>query len=262
MSNYIGTFRRVEYKYQLSALQRIMLESALAAHMEIDLYGRTLISSMYWDTENWDLVERSMDKPLYKEKLRLRRYGSHITIDNEPCFVELKKKYGGIVYKRRIRMTSLGASLMLLEKSYEEASLLFPLPSSDADYSASEVEKARTLQIAHEIEACRERWKPLSPSMIVECQRTAWQLPEGSPYAASQLRITFDDNLGYRELMDIKRRPRRNTPLIDASQSVLEIKAVGAMPRWLVDALEDASIKPASFTKYGRAYQDLMRKAG
>lgn len=251
MSSYTGTFKRIEIKYQLEKSQRLALESALVRHMQIDSYGRTLISSMYWDTPTLELAERGLDKPLYKEKVRLRRYGVRMEVDNHPCFVELKKKYRGVVYKRRMEMTSLGAHLMLLGKPYKEASTLFPLTS----YTNTQ---GRSRQIAREIEAFCSRWSPLSPSMLIECQRTAWQLRQDSPDSETQLRITFDDELRYRDLRKEGDR-HRSVSLLDPSQSVLEIKAVGTMPRWLPDALDAASIRPSSFTKYGRAYRDCMQ---
>ena len=237
MSSYIGTFKRIEIKYQLEKSQRLALESALVRHMQIDSYGRTLISSMY--------------KPLYKEKVRLRRYGVRMEVDNHPCFVELKKKYRGVVYKRRMEMTSLGAHLMLLGKPYKEASTLFPLTGCTNT-------EGQSRQIAREIEAFCSRWSPLSPSMLIECQRTAWQLRQDSPDSETQLRITFDDELRYRDLRKEGDR-HRSVSLLDPRQSVLEIKAVGTMPRWLPDALDAASIRPSSFTKYGRAYRDCMQ---
>lgn len=251
MSSYIATFKRVETKYLIDAQQRQALEAALCDHMEVDEYGKTLISSMYWDTARRDMIARSIEHPLYKEKVRLRRYGQHMTLDTEECFVELKTKYDGVVYKRRCRMSSLAASLLLQGHSYESSCLSFPLTRSQNGNCELSY---RSRQVGAELEALCRRQDELVPSVLIECDRTAWRLLPNSPDAATQLRITFDEALTYRDLTDIK---ALNTLMLDQDASVLEIKAVGAMPRWLADALSANDIRPASFTKYGTAYKEL-----
>lgn len=265
MTAYTATFERRELKYRVDSVQLASLLGVLAENMEPDAYGKTLVSSMYFDTPRRDLIGRSVEHPLYKEKVRLRRYGSSILLDKEPCFVELKKKYAGIVYKRRTMMSGNAAALFLGGRGYVESNLLFPLAEqSTATRLDNGFHASRELQTASELEAFVKRSGALVPSMLIECQRTAWQLPQGSPYAASELRITIDENLGYRDLMELPARTRpsngqKNTPLIARGEAVLEIKALDAMPRWLVDALDLARIRPASFTKYGSAYAQVVR---
>ena len=251
MSAYIATFKRIETKYLVSNEQRQALECALAEHMEVDDYGKTLISSMYWDTAHRDMIARSIEHPLYKEKVRLRRYGQHMTLDNEECFVELKTKYDGVVYKRRCRMSSLAASLLLQGHSYESSCLSFPLKRSQ--YGNCEL-SSRSRQVGAELEALCRRQDELEPSVLIECERTAWRLLPESPDAATQLRITFDEALTYQDLTDIK---SHKTPMLGTELSVLEIKAQGGMPLWLAEALSAIGIHPASFTKYGTAYKEL-----
>ena len=98
-----GVFERKEKKYVLT---RNVLESflnSIHAHLVPDERGITRVSSLYYDTPENTLISRSLEKPVYKEKLRIRAYGE--VNENSEVFVELKKKFKGIVYKRRFSCT-------------------------------------------------------------------------------------------------------------------------------------------------------------
>ncbi len=97
---YQSTFKRYEFKYILESAQKLALMDALEGRMKIDSYGRTTIRNIYFDTDNFRLIRLSLDKPSYKEKLRVRSY-KKIENDDE-VFVELKKKCESIAYKRRV----------------------------------------------------------------------------------------------------------------------------------------------------------------
>ena len=96
------TFKRYELKYLLTPAQKQAVLRGIEPFMELDRYGRTTIRSIYCDTENFRLVRRSVEKPAYKEKLRLRSYQQ--AQPGQPVFVELKKKYRDVVYKRRLAL--------------------------------------------------------------------------------------------------------------------------------------------------------------
>lgn len=98
MASFTDTFERKEVKYRLNAKQHREVLDALAGRMAADEYGRTRITSLYFDTPTRDLIARSLEKPLYKEKLRLRWYGTPTS--GERVYVEIKKKYDGIVCER------------------------------------------------------------------------------------------------------------------------------------------------------------------
>ena len=99
---YQTVFKRYELKYMLTAAQKARVLSAIDPYMRLDSYGRTVIRNIYFDTDSYRLIRRSMDKPEYKEKLRIRSYCC-ATPDTD-VFVELKKKYKSVVYKRRLAM--------------------------------------------------------------------------------------------------------------------------------------------------------------
>ena len=96
------TFERRELKYRITDAQRAALEAAFGTQMIPDEHGESTICNIYYDTADYRLIRASLEKPAYKEKLRLRSYG--VTEPGGEVFLELKKKYKGIVYKRRITL--------------------------------------------------------------------------------------------------------------------------------------------------------------
>lgn len=295
MAAYSSVFKRVEKKYRIGAAERAAVEAAAGGPMAVDAYGRTRITSLYLDTPERSMIARSVEKPLYKEKLRLRAYGDAAGValmgafgagpivrepgglplsDGEvetrvasglqapgaaaalPVFFGIKKKFKGIVYKRRLALTLPAALAFVSGLPYEQACARWPL--SDAALAAATLSPA-TRQIARELEAAMGRWLPLVPSMGIACDRVAWayrpemfQEREGDELFGSELRITFDDCLEYLDCHCFH-SPWR--PIIESSESVMEIKSAGPYPPWLVEVLSAERIYPASFTKYGNAYQ-------
>ena len=295
MAAYSSVFKRVEKKYRIGAAERAVVEAAAGGPMAVDAYGRTRITSLYLDTPERSMIARSVEKPLYKEKLRLRAYGDAAGValmgafgagpivrepgglplsDGEvetrvaaglqvpgaaaalPVFFGIKKKFKGIVYKRRLALTLPAALAFVSGLPYEQACARWPL--SDAALAAAALSPA-TRQIARELEAAMDRWLPLVPSMGIACDRVAWAYrPEvlegrrGDELFDSELRITFDDCLEY---LDCHRFRSPWRPIIESSESVMEIKSAGPYPPWLVEVLSAERIYPASFTKYGNAYQ-------
>ncbi len=93
-------FKRYESKYFTDSRQYAGVLHTFERYAEPDRYGRSRICSVYYDTPDRRLIRASLEKPVYKEKLRLRTYG--VPQDGSSAFIEIKKKYKGIVYKRRI----------------------------------------------------------------------------------------------------------------------------------------------------------------
>lgn len=295
MAAYSSVFKRVEKKYRIGAAERAAVEAAAGGPMAVDAYGRTRITSLYLDTPERSMIAQSVEKPLYKEKLRLRAYGDAAGValmgafgagpivrepgglplsDGEvetrvasglqvpgaalalPVFFGIKKKFKGIVYKRRLALTLPAALAFVSGLPYEQACARWPL--SDAALAAAALSPV-TRQIARELEVAMDRWLPLVPSMGIACDRVAWayrpemfQEREGDELFDSELRITFDDCLEY---LDCHRFRSPWRPIIESSESVMEIKSAGPYPPWLVEVLSAERIYPASFTKYGNAYQ-------
>ncbi len=225
-------FQRYEQKYLLSQLQYQQIMECLPLHMHIDQYGKSKIHNIYFDTKNYLLIRRSIEKPVpYKEKLRLRCYGS---LDAESkAFIELKKKYKGIVYKRR---------------------LILPLSEAETYlYNGIRPQAVPDWQIAGEIDWFLHFYEDLQPSMAISYDRMAYYGLEDP-----LLRVTFDDNILWRqEELDIKCPPFGKSLLLPG-EHLMEVKCAQSIPLWMAQALSDLHIFPASFSKYGNAYKTMF----
>lgn len=246
MAEFTGTFERKEVKYRLNAMQVRAIKQALSAHMAPDEYGQTSITSVYYDTPNRDMISRSLEKPAYKEKLRLRTYGPRNA--SAPVFVELKKKHEGIVYKRRIAASEPAARLLMVGVPYERAISRYPLVDEALE---AESHSAKSLQIAEEIAACVRRNSPVLPSMAILVERVAWApLLDARGAEAEGVRITFDERIRYRDLFAPAGK-RASVPLLAAGEAIMEVKVPGAYPLWLQGPLAEWGGRPAMFSKYG-----------
>lgn len=221
-----GVFERMEKKYMLSPEQFDIVQKALSEHMQLDQYGLSTICSIYFDTENRDLIRRSIEKPIYKEKLRLRCYGRSVG-DDDKVFIEIKKKFGGIVFKRRISVKYIQAREYLFEGG--------PCPQDS--------------QIAREIDWFVSFYKP-RPATLVCYDRLAYYGLEDS-----ELRVTFDLNVRCRADRLTLHEGDDGDRIIPEGYAIMEIKTTGAMPLWLCRLLSENRIYPTSFSKYGTYYK-------
>lgn len=230
MSQYQGTFKRYEKKYLLSEKKYRMLRQKLQNRLNIDKYGKVTICNIYFDTPDSLLIRTSLDKPVYKEKLRLRSYGTPSKGDQ--VFIELKKKYKGIVYKRRVDMELADAERYLYES----------------------VPPKKASQITREIDWVMNYYEGLVPAMYISYNRIAMYGVEDS-----QLRVTFDSSIIWRtEQLNLSAGVWGNQ-LLEEGQRLMEIKIPGAMPLWLSHILDDLELYPVSFSKYGRGYQEAQK---
>ena len=229
MQNFV--FRRREQKYLLSADQLQALEQLMAARMKPEKYWKSDVRNIYYDTPDRRLIRRSLEGPVYKEKIRLRCYGP--ADGNKEVFLELKKKYKGIVYKRRVSLT------------LNEA----------VGYMANQEACLNLDQIGKEIDYVKGFYPDLEPAMYLSYDRLAWKSPD------SDLRITVDRNIRYRQDQLDLTVPPSGEQLLEPGQGLLEIKTAESIPLWLVDFLNQNRIYKTSFSKYGRAYtRELAKK--
>lgn len=229
---YQATFERYEIKYLLTKKQKQAILQAMEPYMKLDQYGRTTIRNIYYDTDTYRLIRRSLEKPAYKEKLRIRSYQT--AAPDDPVFVELKKKYKSVVYKRRLTLPEMQARV-----SFENGS---PLPVQS--------------QIAQEIEYFRAYYESLHPAVFLSYEREAFYAPDGS-----DLRVTFDENILYRTHDFSLGSEAYGTPLLKEGETLMEIKIAGGLPLWMSHELNRLKVFRTSFSKYGLAYQDLMAKS-
>ncbi len=229
VASYKAVFRRVEMKYILDPDQLSAVTDAMSGHMQLDSYGLTEIRNVYFDTPTFMLARRSNEHPLYKEKLRVRSYGEPGP-DSE-VFVELKKKYDGVVYKRRLTLSLDAAEGWLLH-------------GTDPGFDS---------QIRDEIDYMMSYYGDLRPAMFLSYRREAY-----FPIDGGDLRLTLDRSIR----ADVEDRrlsgDHEGFPVLDDGLTLMELKIPTAIPLWMVEAMEGAGIRKCSFSKYGSAYLKLQ----
>lgn len=226
MSQFQGIFKRYEEKYLLNEIQYNALRQKLQDRLKVDNYGKSTICNIYFDTPDHLIIRNSLEKPIYKEKLRLRSYG--IPLEGDKVFVELKKKYNGIVYKRREAMKLSTAEHYL--------------------YDGKPI--TETSQIIRELDWFIKFYKELIPSMYISYSRIAMYGME-----EPELRVTFDSNILWREEELWLGCGYWGSTMLKEGCRLMEIKIPGAMPIWLALILDELEIYPTSFSKYGTGYQ-------
>lgn len=229
MPSDICIFKRIEKKYKLTEEQHRLLLSKIESRLIPDAHGRSTVCSLYLDTPDFLLIRNSIDAKVYKEKLRLRCYG--IPGANDPVFLELKKKYKGVVYKRRVGLP-LGAAMDYIRLGKP------PLDS----------------QIMREIDYAMTFYGHPQPAMMVAYERDAFFGREDHG-----LRLTFDTGVRYRTDRLSLALGNEGKPILSPDTVLMEIKTDGAMPLWLSRTLSDLCIYPTSFSKYGTSYRDLCQ---
>lgn len=228
--SYQNTFKRYELKYLLTGRQKEIIQEAMENYMKADDFGRSTICNIYFDTSDFLLIRRSMEKPVYKEKLRLRSYGRAKA--DGTVFVELKKKYKSVVYKRRVHTTEREAMEYLCKgKSLPERN-----------------------QITEEIDYAFALYKDLQPAVYLSYEREAFYGKEDR-----ELRITFDENILWRNENLSLCAEVYGEPILEPGYTLMEVKIAGAMPLWLVKLLSENHIYKTSFSKYGCAYTNMIK---
>lgn len=223
-------FKRNELKYIISTKQMEELINILSSYMNEDKYFKCSIRNIYYDTPDYLLIRTSIEKPDYKEKLRIRAYQT--VSDNDHVFIEFKKKYNKVVYKRREKLPYMKARKFLDE---------LVCPNDE--------------QITKEIEYALKFYKNLKPMIFLSYDRLAYIGKDDE-----NLRITFDRNIIWRNYdLDLKKEPY-GKPLLDDNLVMMEIKTVMGYPRWLLDYLGKNNIYKTSFSKYGHVYKELMNE--
>ena len=218
-------FERHECKYLITPAQYEALKRGMAEHTAPDVHPRYTLCNIYFDTPDFRLIRDSLEKPAYKEKLRLRSYG--LASRQDTVFLEMKKKLNGLVYKRRIDL---------------------PLYQAE-DYLSQGTRPTDDNQICREIDWMR-RCYDLSPRVFIGYDREAYSGTEDP-----ELRITFDTGIRWRtEELDLS-RSAEGEALDLGGKILLEVKFPGTAPFWLSRLMNELGIRRTSFSKYGEVYK-------
>lgn len=226
---YQTVFMRYELKYIINQTQKEKVLKAMEPYMTPDKYGHTTIRNLYYDTDNYRLVRRSIESPAYKEKLRIRSYAK--ANPESPVFVELKKKYQSVVYKRRL-----------------------PLPENESmKWLAGQEPIRKKTQISNEIDYFLGYYRTLHPVVFLSYEREAYYSRSGDGF-----RITFDDHILCRQEALTLKADVWGAPILPPGWTLLELKCSGGIPLWMVRVLSEEHIYKSSYSKYGTAYQSVI----
>lgn len=231
----IEVFNRHENKYLINEKIINQLQARIADQMELDAYNKKhetyTITNLYYDTDDSQLIRVSLQKPRYKEKLRLRGYG--VPGLDDKVYVEIKKKVSGLVNKRRSAVRLADAYKFL-----ESGILPEPQPFHNR-------------QVLREV-ACILEHYDLKPSLYLAYDRRA--------YASTccDLRISFDCNIRSRRVGLRLEAGDHGVQLLPDDSWLMEIKTANCMPIWLPRLLSEYKVYPVSFSKYGRVYQQQL----
>lgn len=223
-------FKRHEGKYMITTDDYEKIKQAFAEHMIADKHGKNTICSLYYDTPDFRLIRRSIEKPIYKEKLRIRSYG--VATPDTDVFVELKKKYEKVVYKRRISLSEQDAMKYLETGEIIERS-----------------------QVVNEIDYFKSYYAELAPSMLLLYDREAYYGKEDKDF-----RVTFDTNVLWRNYDLSLSKGVYGRPLLEPNMVLMEIKTAAAIPLWMVEVLSENKLYKTSFSKYGTAYRTWFQE--
>ncbi len=225
-------FDRIEKKYILDEKQMAIILKEIQKYTHHSKYHKSTIYNIYFDTDNYDLIVQSIEKPEFKEKLRARLYENY-----DRVFLEIKTKLRGkdanLGFKRRVLIST---------KDYDK----FIKGKKTA------VELAGETQIAKEVDYLMNHFN-LSPKILLYYDRTSY---EGD----DNLRITFDENLHYRTKSLKFKQNKRDKVYFKNKSIIMEIKANGVMPLWLVHILSGTKVYPTSFSKIGKVYENLRKE--
>ena len=217
-------FKRIERKYLVDEVTKKRLLQRMKEQLVLDEYGKSTICSLYLDTPDHRIIRNSIDAKAYKEKLRLRSYGT--PKEDSTVYLELKKKYQGVVYKRRVS-----------------------LPLSVAKDYLAKGEIPDDTQIWREIDYAMRFYDWPAPAMVVSYEREAYAWANDPTF-----RVTFDSAPRARDTVLQLERGSAGTPLLPVGQQIMEVKSSGAMPLAFARVLNEMDILPTSFSKYGTAY--------
>lgn len=224
-------FRRMEKKYIITRKQYLTLNDIIKDNMIEDEHGKSTICNIYFDTSGFDLIRHSITKPIYKDKIRLRSYNTPNI--NSTVYLEIKRKYDGVVSKRRIEMR--------LNEFYKYMS------NKNSFANGNQVEKELLYYF---------QYYNLKETMFLSYNRRAYYDKNNRDF-----RITFDSNILARNYGLKLEKGVYGDNILEKDKYIMEIKTQGAMPMWLVKKLNNLNISPCGFSKYGEAYTQLVLQA-
>ena len=230
------SFKRIETKYVVAKADLANLIEDLKIYLVEDDYPTSTISNIYFDTEQFDMVQEDGQGTKRKEKIRMRTYLSQVLPDSQ-VFLEIKSKdRAGVGRKHRLLSTPQSITQFMTKGQ---------LDSSIKDRMM--IEKIQQLQ--------EEYQQAIIPRMYIYYDRFSLkEKKEISGFPYNKIRITIDQNLTYRDDNVSLFSGKDGFPLLNEDIVIMEIKAPGRKPQWLQDILDQYGLVEQKFSKYSCAY--------
>lgn len=233
-------FDRIEKKYLITSdLKKIFLKK-IKKNMNKDAYFRSKVFNLYFDTDNYDLITQSIDQPIFKEKLRARSY-----LGYDRVFLEIKTKLRGkennVGFKRRVMIT------------HEQFNQFLNSHQTIVELCNQEAKDENSCQIAQEVDYLISHFN-LKPKIFIIYNRESYK-------DKNDLRITFDEKLKYRtNFLDLFQEKNDKIYFEDNRNIIMEVKAHGVLPLWLVKTMSENKVFPQQFSKVGKAYEKIRKE--
>lgn len=221
-------FLRYELKYIMDQNQKECIEEYLKEYAVSDINGNSKIYNLYLDTPNNILTLRSIERPSFKEKIRVRSYNKP---SNDNTYIEIKRKYNNLVYKRRINIGINSLSDILINNHIE----------------------APSKQLNLEFNKFFNKYNDLRPKIAISYDRAAYYMKNNS-----KIRITIDSNLMSSTIVDDYENYEPNNLILNNNQYVLEIKTPNNLPFDLIRKLKDLNLYKTTFSKLETAYKNEL----
>ena len=224
-------FRRIEKKYIIDKKQFELIKKGIEKEMYLDPHGKSTICNLYLDTNDYSLIKHSLERPIYKDKVRIRSY--NVANTKSDVYLEIKKKYDGIVSKRRIK-AKLQDIYAYLNKENE-------IPNSES-------------QVSKELDYYF-KYYDLHPTAYITYDREAYYAKNDNGF-----RITFDTNITARDYDLALDKGIYGKKIFEQDKILMEIKTLGGIPMWFTKMMSEYEIRPGHFSKYGATYLQIIQE--
>ena len=276
---YQTVFKRYELKYMITREQKDRILRTMEPYMVQDKFGRSTIRNIYFDTDDYILARHSIAKPDFKEKLRIRSYAA--ASSDSTVFVELKRKFDHVVYKRRVALPenfamkwTQGFTCRLSSRTASSGTAGSMTASAAGGNGAGNLHRELSAvppQMTSEISYFLNYYGTLRPAVFLSYDRLAYRMRDipangsGADTPAAQtgsdFRVTFDENILFRDYDMSLGSEIYGTSLLDEGKVLMEIKCSGGIPLWMTQVLSEEHIYKTSFSKYGTAYSRYIQPA-
>jgi hypothetical protein len=236
---------RFELKFVVDAASKTRFLDAVRDKLGADPHGENAVyrvSSLYFDTPDYDAVIEKLDGESVRRKYRLRYYTVHRRtgaagetkgVSVADAFMEIKHRIRNTVYKQRTRLTDAGAARIL-----EDARQLQYLSGHVVTGGVDPV-------LIDEVERVASQ-RELRAATVITYLREAWL---GT--IDHRLRVTFDSHCqAYSPRRFGEVHDQTGTPVLDPGLLIMEIKFDHAIPCWIRDVLVSQQLRLQRFSKY------------